>query len=180
MKTAFFAVISLVLLVSLCQGDAGMCHLDTLRVSTTDPQDVYIPFVNPYPENDHFFVGVKSCEDVRIKLNYNGNEYFEIILGKDGNSKVILQNLLFGQILTIFSTDMNVLDCDEVKYFWVRVTSLHLSFGEGLGVGNGTIHSHNGDYDVTPELLEDMEVGIGANSPETEFEITCGESAHCL
>ncbi|ELT99834.1 hypothetical protein CAPTEDRAFT_210817 [Capitella teleta] len=170
-------ILTLFLLADLTLGNVDMCYLTTLEGSTSD---VYIPFVNLHPENDHFFVGVKGCKDVRIRMKYEF-DYYEILLGSyryGHTAEVLLLNWKRDEMFLLFRSHKTVLDCNRMKYFWVKISGSELSFGTGLNVGNGTLKVYEG-WDVNSSLLQDIEFGIGVESSVTEFERQCGNVDMC-
>ncbi|ELU07665.1 hypothetical protein CAPTEDRAFT_202596 [Capitella teleta] len=70
---------------------------------------------------------------------------------------------------------MTLLDCDEMKYFWLKWIEGELSFGQGLQVGSGVLatiadNDVHAEYDTAKYSWLDM----STLSTGADFEKQCG------
>jgi hypothetical protein len=65
-----------------------------------------------------------------------------------------------------------MLNCNEVKYFWMKWSEGELAIGQGLELGSRTLYTIN-DADVRPELYASHVHVVYRGT--AEFENQCGE-----
>ncbi|ELT89719.1 hypothetical protein CAPTEDRAFT_188317 [Capitella teleta] len=154
-----FLVLTLALFADFAMGDIDMCFMEKQTETL-----VFHNFTNHYPGSNHFYFGIKACEhnDLVIATTFETNMF--MLYFKKGKIGAWKNNI------RRWSTDQVMLNCNEMKYFWIEWSEGELSFGKGLELGNGTLYTFN-DADVRPELnggLKYFEFDGGA-----EFENQC-------
>ncbi|ELU05188.1 hypothetical protein CAPTEDRAFT_212214, partial [Capitella teleta] len=72
-----FLVLTLALLADFTMGDVHMCFMMETQYNSDDGEKI----VNHYPNADHFYIGVKACSAIEIKLFFGLECEFHIRLG---------------------------------------------------------------------------------------------------
>ncbi|ELU05482.1 hypothetical protein CAPTEDRAFT_207295 [Capitella teleta] len=168
-----FLVLTVALVADFAMGDIDMCFMEkqteVFKIRT---------FVDHYPENNHTYFGVKACpEDVPLIGATFGNPayYFFIIFGKVFGSPAAVQIMIEkekGQPQILWFSKQVMLNCNEVKYFWMKWSEGELAIGQGLELGSRTLYTIN-DADVRPELYSSLIYMLREGT--AEFENQCGE-----
>ncbi|ELU01754.1 hypothetical protein CAPTEDRAFT_195185 [Capitella teleta] len=149
-----FLVLTLALLADFTMGDVHMCFMMETQYNSDNGEKI----VNHYPNADHFYIGVKTCSAIEIKLFFGLECEFQIRLGLGLTSitggKLSKKCTSPNQEYYDYSLDdyediwvdddLKLLDCNAMRYFWVEWSSEGLSFGQGLQVGSGTLATYNG------------------------------------
>ncbi|ELU17065.1 hypothetical protein CAPTEDRAFT_206375 [Capitella teleta] len=161
-----FLVLTVALFADFAIGDIDMCFMEKLI-----DIDVGHKFVNHYPGRKQIYFGIKACADSLIEVGARfGEMFFVLSLGPSNGTAV--RTYKHNAIRPSSSGTESLLECNEMKYFWVHWMDGSLSFGQGLEIGIGTINTIIDD-DVRPDIYNNfyyvMKVGNGA-----EFENQCG------
>ncbi|ELU14441.1 hypothetical protein CAPTEDRAFT_210897 [Capitella teleta] len=118
-----------------------------------------------------FYIGVKACSEAGMALRFPSSTWgsFYFVMGNpDTNTFQLMNN--DGQVLVDSGV---VLDCNEMKYFWMNKANGVLTVGRGLQSGTDTLITY-----LNP-LLDRLNWGhayfekYGAGV--AEFEKQCGE-----
>ncbi|ELU17126.1 hypothetical protein CAPTEDRAFT_217149 [Capitella teleta] len=161
-------VLTLALVADFAMGDIDMCFME--KQTKTELRT----FVNHYPENNHVYFGVKSCPENRLEIGATFfRYYFSIKFGrtKTETGAVRINKYDGGGIITKWSSEQVMLNCDEVKYFWMKWSKGELAIGQGLELGSRTLYTFN-DADVRSELYSGLVHVVYKGT--AEFENQCG------
>ncbi|ELU16318.1 hypothetical protein CAPTEDRAFT_192427 [Capitella teleta] len=139
---------------------------------------------NHYPESNHFYFGVKACRDAMLRLNFQDST-FSLYFETRYNGVTLMPEIvkkhhdsLSGT--TLWTSNMTLLDCDEMKYFWLKWIEGELSFGQGLQVDSGVLATIadsdvHAEYDTAKYSWLDM----STLSTGADFEKQCA-SLHAI
>ncbi|ELU17125.1 hypothetical protein CAPTEDRAFT_217148 [Capitella teleta] len=141
-------VLTLALFADFAMGDIDMCFME----NQTKNYELRT-FVNHYPEKNHIYFGVKACPEGSLEIAAYFGNYFGIMFGTEGlkTAAVHVRKHINGLPDTVWSSEQVMLNCNEMKYFWMKWSEGELSIGQGLELGSRTLYTFN-DVDVRPEL----------------------------
>jgi len=111
------------------------------HVSATDEGD-YQNIVYSVSDRTGLVFGVTACRDVHIALSeipgILTHSTYELVIGVAGVSGAILRNGINGQTLTETNTAY-LLDCTEMRMFWLSWAAGTISLGKGTVVAQNRI-----------------------------------------
>ncbi|ELU09687.1 hypothetical protein CAPTEDRAFT_208341 [Capitella teleta] len=134
-------------------------------------------------ENNHTYFGAKAClEDVPLIAAAFGNPayYFLIQFGKVSESSAAVQIKKDKDTSqTLWSSKQVMLNCNEVKYFWMKWSEGELAIGQGLELGSRTLYTFN-DADELKVLGGRVKHACPSTPRETALSILeCRLAAMC-
>ncbi|ELT90167.1 hypothetical protein CAPTEDRAFT_213464 [Capitella teleta] len=166
-------ILTLVLLTDLAMGeDVRMCFMGKLEPMS---QEV---FVNNYPEAGHIYFGIKSCTSAGIGLVFKNVPFFVIFDFVDGKRAQISKTNSTGEIIKLWASPAKFLDCNTMKYFWLKWVDRELSLGHGLQVGMGTLATV-ADSEVSSKYDSVDYFWNGEDPPYPEFQHQCRLNQAC-
>ncbi|ELT96413.1 hypothetical protein CAPTEDRAFT_203050 [Capitella teleta] len=133
-----FLVLTLALFADFAMGDIDMCYMERQTVNN-------ITLVNHYPENNYIYFGIVACPEALLELVGNFNFYYSIRLGQEKLKTAAVQIMKYtaGGLDVLWSSDQVLLNCNEVKYFWMKWSEGELAIGQGLELGSRTLYTIN-------------------------------------
>ncbi|ELU14487.1 hypothetical protein CAPTEDRAFT_185108 [Capitella teleta] len=177
----FLLILTITLLadVAICE-DVAMCPMGeqyTMAVLDVD-------FVNHYPERNYIYFGIKACRSAGVKLLFQNVYFYTKFERKPYLDQPMIMPIIGKYIghedpTTLWTSSTPLLDCDEMKYFWLKWIEGELSFGQGLQVGSGVLATIpdsdvHAEYDDVLYVWDDFTYGFTA-----DFETQCA-SLHAI
>lgn len=94
------------------------------------------PYGIQIDEKAYITFEIRTCRDAFITLvGYNDNPAFQIVLGGDGDTLVIVYSLVNGEMTkTLFTYPEGILNCDEFRAFWLSWDNFQLDLGYGNNI----------------------------------------------
>ncbi|ELT87831.1 hypothetical protein CAPTEDRAFT_201760 [Capitella teleta] len=173
MKT--FLVLTLTLLVDLAMAEVEMCEMADLAAGTVE-NPTSTPLVVNYPENNYIYVGFQACQGARLTIaKIFGLTTYRVHFGEANNTLYTVSLLTYATIseTVVFSkAEESPLDCNEMRYFWVKVIDGEITFGKGLQVGSDEIGTVTSNYILGAHLGTDSTLDSEGNYP-VKIELQC-------
>ncbi|ELU12116.1 hypothetical protein CAPTEDRAFT_202218 [Capitella teleta] len=167
-----FVVLMCALFADFAMGDVDMCLMQ--KLSTTD----YDSFVNHYPGSNHVYFGIKACAEsnIQVFVPFDKGLYFKLFFGPPSDDTASVWMSKFKpsekELYLGGSTEVS-LDCNTMKYFWMKWVDGTLLVGQGLQLESRELFKID-DNDVRSKLSSSMDYDVDYIVGSIEIDNQCG------
>ncbi|ELU10219.1 hypothetical protein CAPTEDRAFT_215318 [Capitella teleta] len=166
-----FVALTLIQLADFTCGVADMCPWKPLSTRTIDGV-TRLDFANLFTDTGYFYFGIRACVDAKspiLEMQFDGKDSVDyIILGAKNYTEVKIKQ----DNEVLYRANMALLDCNEMKYFWVSWAHGELQFGRGLSVDNDVIAAVDNAQAQSSSLVRlNLKILSGIAEVETDCDI---------